>query len=75
MSIITYKECIEDIYSHIEALKKVKSQIETIQSIAHEYRFSLSAPQKFLDGLQKEARYHESKIELINNYIAKHHTK
>lgn len=75
MSIVSYQQCIEDLNNHKKSLEKVTKQIETIMAIADEYRFSLSAPQKFIDGLEREVKYHESKIELINNYIAKHHTK
>jgi len=73
MTIVSYEQCIEDLNNHKESLQKVTKQIETIMTIADEYRFTLSAPQTFIDGLEREAKYHESKIELINKYISKNH--
>lgn len=80
MSIISYEQCIINLNCYIAEVKQLRNEIKTIKSIADEHEFLLrvypeSSPQKFLDGLQKLVKCHEKKIEDMQYYISKHHSK
>ncbi len=71
--IVPLNQCIEDIVKHTEKQEHIENQIRTIIRIADEWKFSLHAPHSFIDGLKTEAKHHESRIERVKIYIAKHY--